>query len=99
MKARGAKAKDEFASGWNTLRANLQDQFETMHTKIEERQEEHGAKVAEHRADWAESYAIDAVDFAYDAVVEAEAAVLEATDLRKNADAMAAGRSGGSAGS
>jgi hypothetical protein len=64
MKARGAKVKDELASAWASLRAHVQEQFEKMRPRLEEKPDDLDAKAAEWRAERAEANAADAVDFA-----------------------------------
>ena len=88
MKARGAKVKDELASAWASLRAHVQEQFEKIRARLEDKRDDLDAKTAERRAERAEANAADAIDFANWAVDEAEAEALEAAEARKIADAL-----------
>ena len=87
-KARGAKAKDELAVAWAGLQAHVQEQFEKIRARLDEKRNDHDAKAAQQRAERAEANAADAADFAQYALDEAEAAALEAADARKIADAL-----------
>jgi hypothetical protein len=88
MKACGATVKDELAAAWAGLQAHVQDQFENIRTKLDEKRHDHDAKAAQRWAERAELNAADAVGFAGYAIDEAEAAVLEAAGARKIADAL-----------
>jgi hypothetical protein len=88
MKARGAQVKDDLASAWASLGANVQEQFDKIRAKLDEKRDDHDAKVAGRRAERAEVNAADAVGFAYWAIDEAEAAVLQAADARVIADSL-----------
>ncbi len=87
MKTRGTKVRDELASTWTSLLAQVQQQFEKMRAKLDEKRDDHDAKAAERRAERAEANAADAMDFARYALDEAEVSALEAADARKVADA------------
>ena len=93
MKARGVKVKDDLASAWAGLRAHVQEQFEKIRARLEDKRDDHDVHAAERRAERAEVNAADAIDFAAYAVDEAEAAALEAAEARMIADAMDPGTS------
>jgi N-acetylglucosamine kinase-like BadF-type ATPase len=84
----GAKAKDELAAAWASLQTHVQEQFEKIRARLDEKRNDHDAKAAQRRAERAEANAADAADFAQYALDEAEAAALEAADARKIADAL-----------
>ena len=91
MKTRGIKVNDQLASAWASLVAHVQEQFEKMRAKLDEKRDDLDAQAAERRAERAEANAADAADFAQYALDEAEAAALEAADARKIADAQRPG--------
>jgi hypothetical protein len=64
MKARGAKMQDDLASAWASLQVHVQEQFENIRAKLEEKRDDHDATAAERRAERAEANAADAIDFA-----------------------------------
>lgn len=87
-KARGAEAEDDLSAHWKTLQAGVRDHLNQIHSAIDERRDDHDAKVALRRADRAENNAADALEFALYAIDEAEESVLEAIDARLVANAV-----------
>jgi hypothetical protein len=76
------------ASAWASLRAHVQEQFEKIRARLEDKRDDLNAKTAERRAERAEANAADAIDFASWAVDAAEAEALEAAEARKIADGL-----------
>ena len=87
----GTKVNEQLASAWASLVANVQEQFEKMRAKLNEKRDDLDAQAAEQRAERAEANAAVAADFAQYALDEAEAAALEAADSRKIANAQRPG--------
>ncbi|HEY6378504.1 MAG TPA: hypothetical protein VI316_04910, partial [Candidatus Dormibacteraeota bacterium] len=81
-KAQGAKAEDDLTRHWQSLQAGVRDHLEQIRSAIDERRDDHDAKVALRRADRADNNAADAIEFALYAIDEAEQSVLEAIDAR-----------------
>jgi hypothetical protein len=81
-KAEGAKAEDDLTRHWQSLRAGVREHLDQIRGAIDERRDDHDAKVAVRRADRAEDNAADAIEFALYSIDEAEQSVLEAIDAR-----------------
>jgi len=64
IKTRGTTVKDELASAWASLLGQVQEQFEKMRARLEEKRDDFDAYTAERRAERAGANAADAVDFA-----------------------------------
>ena len=88
-KARRTEVAQDITARWTSLRADLRNQIDQIHDAVEERRDEHDAKVAQRHADRAEDNAIAAIDFAQSAIDAADEAVLEAIDARAQAAAIA----------
>ena len=65
IKTRRTTVKDELASAWAGLLAQVYEQFEKMRARIDEKRDDLDANAAERRAERAEANAADAVDFAH----------------------------------
>lgn len=89
-KARGTEVGQDITARWAALRADLRNHLDQIHDAVEERRDEHDAKVAQRHADRAEENATEAIDFAQSAIDAAGEAVLEAIGARAQADAVAA---------
>lgn len=87
-KVQATGAQQEVADQWATLQASVRTQLDDIHRGIDERREEHDAKVALRRADRAESNAVAAIEFALAAIDEADQSVLAAIDARLLADSL-----------
>jgi hypothetical protein len=88
-KARRNEVAHDITARWASLRADLRNQIDQIHDGVEERRDEHDAKVAQRHADRAEENAIAAIDFAQSVIDAADEAVLEAIDARAQAEVIA----------
>jgi vacuolar-type H+-ATPase subunit I/STV1 len=88
--AEGAAAQSKVQSWWDGTRSAVDEQFDTLHARLDERRADRDAKRAEDRADEAEEDAAYAVQFAISTLDQAEYAIADAVLARADADDLAA---------
>jgi hypothetical protein len=87
--AEAAAAQSKVQSWWDDTRSAVDEQFATLHTRLDERRAERDVKLAAHRADEAEEDAVYAVQFAISMLDQAEYAIADAVIARADADDLA----------
>jgi hypothetical protein len=87
--ADAATAQSKVQSWWDGTRSAVDEQFDSLHARLDERRAERDVKRAEDRADEAEEDAAYAVQFAISTLDQAEYAIADAVLARADADDLA----------
>ena len=87
--AEAAAAQSKVQSWWDGTRSAVDEQFGTLHARLDERRAERDVKRAEDRADEAEEDAVYAVQFAISMLDQAEYAIADAVIARADVDDLA----------